>query len=79
MGRDLEPYQAFHTGKIVSLGCGIALVDILGVRVTGRLAWWLYRATYLLKLVGTKNKIRVLVTLALNHIFEPDISYERYA
>ena len=79
MGRNLEPYQAFHTGKIVSLGCGIALVDILGVRVTGRLAWWLYRATYLLKLVGTKNKIRVLVTLALNHIFEPDISYERYA
>ncbi len=79
MGRDLEPYRAFHAGKIVSLGCGIALVDILGVRVTGRLAWWLYRATYLLKLVGTKNKIRVLVTLALNHIFEPDISYERYA
>ncbi len=40
------------------------------------LAWWIYRATYLPKLVGTKNKIRVLVTLARNHIFEPDITYE---
>lgn len=77
LGRELEPYQAFHAGKIVSLGDGVALVDILGLRVTGLLAWWIYRAAYLLKLVGTKNKVRVLLTLALNHIFEPDISYEQ--
>ena len=77
LGRELEPYQAFHAGKIVSLGGGVALVDVLGFRVTGLLAWWIYRAAYLLKLVGTKNKIRVLVTLALNRIFEPDISYEQ--
>ncbi len=76
LGRDLEPYQAFHAGKIVSLGSGVALVDIFGFRVSGILAWWIYRAAYLLKLVGTKNKIRVLVTLALNRVFEPDISYE---
>lgn len=76
LGRELEPYQAYHAGKIVSLGSGVALVDILGVRLTGVLAWWIYRATYLLKLVGMKNKIRVVVTLALNRIFEPDISSE---
>ena len=51
-------------------------MDILGLRLSGPLAWWIYRATYLLKLVGTKNKIRVLVTLALNRVFEPDITYE---
>ena len=39
----------------VSLGCGMALVDILGVRVSGWLAWWIYRGAYLLKLVGMKN------------------------
>ena len=76
MGRDLERYQAFHAGKIVSLGGGVALVDILGLRVSGALAWWIYRATYLLKLIGSKNKIRVLLTLLLNRLFEPDITYE---
>lgn len=76
LGRPLEAYHAYHAGKIVSLGGGVALVDILGVKITGRLAWWLYRAAYLLKLVGMKNKIRVLVTLALNRVFEPDISFE---
>jgi NADH dehydrogenase len=74
LGRDLEPYQAHHAGKIISLGAGVALVDLLGIRITGALAWWIYRGAYLLKLVGTKNKIRVLVTLALNRIFEPDIT-----
>ncbi len=75
-GRKLEPYEAHHAGKIISLGCGVALVDLLGIRITGILAWWIYRGAYLLKLVGTKNKVRVLLTLALNKISERDISYE---
>ena len=76
LGRPLEPYDAFHAGKIVSLGGGTALADILGIRLTGRLAWWLYRITYLLKLVGAQNKIRVVMTLLLNTLFERDITAE---
>lgn len=76
LGRPLEPYQATHAGKIVSLGDGVALVEILGVPFTGPLAWWLYRVTYLFKLVGTKNKIRVLVALGLNRFFGPDLTYD---
>lgn len=76
LGREFEPYQAFHAGKIVSLGGGVALVEILGIRFTGVVAWWIYRLAYILKLLGAKNKIRVLVTLVLNRIFEPDLTYE---
>jgi NADH dehydrogenase len=77
-GRPLEPYQAHHAGKIVSLGGCTALVDILGVRLTGRVAWWIYRMAYLLKLVGMQNKIRVMVTLLLNKLFERDITAETH-
>lgn len=73
-GRELEEYHAHHAGKIVSLGGGVALVDVLGFRVTGRPAWWIYRITYLLKLVGLENKLRVLFALVLHRFFEPDIS-----
>ncbi len=76
LGRTAEPYSAFHAGKIVSLGGGQALVDILGLRLTGRLAWWLYRSAYLLKLVGAKNKVRVATTLALNRVFGRDLTCE---
>ncbi|MEN8144262.1 MAG: NAD(P)/FAD-dependent oxidoreductase [Gemmatimonadota bacterium] len=74
LGRALEPYHAHHAGKIVSLGSGVAFVDLLGLQITGRLAWWIYRSAYLLKLLGLKNKLRVLFTLALNQIFERDLS-----
>lgn len=74
LGRPPEAYAAFHAGKIVSLGDGQALVDILGLPLTGRPAWWLYRAAYLLKLVGAKNKIRVASTLALNRLFGRDLT-----
>jgi NADH:quinone reductase (non-electrogenic) len=73
-GRPPEPYAAFHAGKIVSLAGGQALVDLLGLRLTGRPAWWLYRTAYLLKLVGAKNKVRVATTLALNRLFGRDLT-----
>ncbi|MFQ5678156.1 MAG: NAD(P)/FAD-dependent oxidoreductase [Gemmatimonadota bacterium] len=73
-GRPPEPYQAHHAGKIVSLGGGVALADLLGFRVTGHPAWAIYRLTYLLKLVGLQNKVRTAATLLLNRVFERDLS-----
>jgi NADH dehydrogenase len=74
LGRPLEPYQAHHAGKIISLGSGVALIDLLGFKITGKLAWFIYRSAYLAKLVGLQNKVQVLFTLAMNRIFEPDIA-----
>lgn len=69
-GLPLEPYRAHHAGKIVSLGGGVALVDVLGWTFGGRPAWMVSRLTYLLKLVGTKNKLRAATTLLANRLFE---------
>jgi len=71
VGRELEAYQAHHAGKIVSLGGGQALVDILGWHAGGRTAWLLYRAVTLLQLVGARNKLRALTSLLINRLFEP--------
>jgi NADH dehydrogenase len=79
VGRPLEPYEAHYAGKIVSLGAGAALVDLLGFRLTGWAAWWLYRLVYLLKMVGTRPKVRLALTLAINRWLPPDLSYERLA
>ncbi len=78
-GREPEPYEAHYAGKIVSLGAGSALVEVLGMRWTGRPAWWLYRTAYLLKLVGARPKIRVAATLAMNRLLAPDLSYDGLA
>ncbi|MEE9576355.1 MAG: hypothetical protein V3W35_02995, partial [Gemmatimonadota bacterium] len=73
-GRPAEPYAAHHAGTIVSVGAGRALVDILGLRVVGRPAWLIYRTAYILKMVGLRNKLQVAFTLALNRIFERDLT-----
>lgn len=75
VGRAQEPYEAHYAGKILSLGAGEALAETLGFRWSGRPAWWMYRLVYLLKLVGARPKIRVAVTLALNRLLHPDLSY----
>lgn len=73
-GRPMEEYRAHHAGKIVSLGGGVALVDVLGWKIRGPLAWAIYRSAYLLKLVGAKNKIRAGITLLLDRFFERDLT-----
>lgn len=75
VGRAQEAYEAHYAGKIVSLGAGEALAETLGFRWSGAPAWWMYRLVYLLKLVGARPKIRLAVTLALNRLLHPDLSY----
>lgn len=74
--RPLEPYHAHHAGKIVTLGGGRALTDILGWRAGGRTAWLIYRTVMLLQLVGTRNKMRAMTSLLLDRLFEPSDVYD---
>lgn len=73
-GRPLEEYHAYHVGKIISLGRGVAFADVFGFQLRGWAAWWMYRTAYTLKLIGLKNKVRVVITLLFNKIFERDLA-----
>ena len=60
-------------GKMASLGHRSAVGEILGVQVSGFLAWWLWRTMYLMKLPGLDRKIRVATDWTLDLILPPDI------
>jgi len=60
-------------GKMASLGHRSAVGEILGVRVSGFLAWWFWRTMYLMKLPGLDRKIRVAADWTLDLILPPDI------
>ncbi|MCZ7624501.1 MAG: NAD(P)/FAD-dependent oxidoreductase [Candidatus Methylomirabilis sp.] len=77
-GRIREPFRFDFTGNIVGLGCGMALVNLLGLKFHGRLGWWFYRMAYLQRLVSFRNKASLTLTLALNAIFGRDISCETW-
>lgn len=77
-GRAKEPFRFDFTGNIVGLGCGMALVNLLGIKFHGRVGWWLYRMIHLQRLVSFRNKASLALTLALNAIFDRDLSCETW-
>jgi NADH dehydrogenase len=65
---------SFHAlGKMGSLGRRSAVAEVLGVKLSGFLAWWLWRTVYLMKLPGLDRKIRVATDWTLDLILPPDI------
>src|SRR5262245_24732629 len=71
-----SPRRAFAfraLGKMGALGHHSAVAEIFGVKLSGFLAWWLWRTIYLMKLPGLDRKIRVAADWTLDLFLPPDI------
>jgi NADH:ubiquinone reductase (H+-translocating) len=68
------PFKYFNYGALVSVGEHFAAVDLMGVRLSGFVAWLIWRTLYLTKLVGFSNKVRVLLDWTLDLLVERSIS-----
>ncbi len=60
-GGQPKPFAFAGLGKLGSLGHHSAVAEILGVRFSGFLAWFLWRGIYLVKLPGLERRIRVVL------------------
>jgi len=65
-----RPFKYFDFGQLVSVGHQFAAVRLLGVRLSGFLAWFVWRSLYLGKLVGFGNKVRVMLDWTLDLFVE---------
>jgi NADH:ubiquinone reductase (H+-translocating) len=72
-GQPPRPFKFKILGLLASIGrrCGVA--EILGMRFSGIVAWWLWRAIYLSKLPGLQKKVRVALDWTLDLLFSKDI------
>ena len=64
-------FQAF--GKLAALGHRSAVADVGGVKLSGFIAWLLWRAIYLMKMPGFDRKLRVSTDWFLDLVLPPDI------
>lgn len=69
-GEATRPFEYFDFGQLVSVGHQFAAVRLLGVRLSGFIAWFVWRTLYLGKLVGFGNKIRVMLDWTLDLFVE---------
>jgi NADH:ubiquinone reductase (H+-translocating) len=60
-------------GKMGSLGHRSAVAEILGVKVSGFIAWWIWRTIYLMKLPGWGRRLKVASAWTLDVLLPADL------
>jgi NADH dehydrogenase len=66
-------------GTLGSLGHGAAVAQIFGVKVSGLLAWLLWRCVYLMKMPGLNRKVRIATDWLLHLLFPPELAQTKVA
>ena len=76
-GRPLEPFGFESLGTLASLGSRSAVADVMGVKLSGILAWMLWRMVYLAKFPGWDRKARILADWVMDVFLPRDITQVR--
>jgi NADH dehydrogenase len=64
-------------GTLGSLGHGSAVAQIFGMKISGLIAWVLWRTIYLMKIPGVKSKFRISIDWFTHLLFPPDLAQTR--
>ncbi len=72
-GRPQTPFGYGQLGMLVSIGRFKAVGEVLGIKVSGLLAWFLWRSYYLLRLPSFDRRLRVALDWTLDLILQRDI------
>ena len=72
-GQPTRPFSFRALGMLASLGNRNAVAEILGIRISGFIAWVLWRGIYLSKLPGLVRKLEVVVDWTWKALFPPNI------
>lgn len=69
-GQSPKPFHYIPQGAMASIGNYRAVADVMGIRLSGPLAWLMWRTFYLGMLPGMVTKLRVVIDWALD-LFAP--------
>jgi len=72
-GQPTKPFSFKVLGMLASLGNRKAVAQILGIRISGFIAWVLWRGIYLSKLPSLARKLEVLGDWTWKALFPPNI------
>jgi len=71
--RPLSPFTFKGLGSLCALGHRKGVAQVLGVKLAGLPAWFLWRTVYWSKLPGVQAKVRVGLSWLVDLFFPPDI------
>lgn len=71
-GRDTVSCDLDNLGAIAALGCRTGVAKILGIKLSGFPAWFMFRTVYLFKMPGLARKVRVALDWTIDLLFPKD-------
>jgi NADH dehydrogenase len=77
-GRPTQPFRYSPKGQMASIGHNKAVAEIYGLRISGFVAWLLWRGLYLLRVPTFARKCRLFLEWNWAMFFPPDISHLGY-
>ena len=66
-GRETAPFRYVDKGSFAVIGRGAAVGDLLGFKMSGRLAWLAWLAIHITFLIGFRNRLIVLIGWAYSY------------
>lgn len=73
-GREPKPFVFRTLGTMASLGHSSAVAEVMGVRLTGFIAWWFRRTYYLMQMPRWDRRLRIILDWTISLFFRPDIT-----
>jgi NADH dehydrogenase len=73
-GRAPSPFVFRPLGTMASLGHTRAVARVMGVRLTGFVAWWFRRTYYLFQMPRWDRRLRIVLDWTVALFFRPDIT-----
>lgn len=74
-GKETKPFSYKPAGMLASVGHNKAVAEIHGVRISGFIAFLMWRGIYLLKVPSLSRKIRLFLEWSWAMFFPPDIAH----
>jgi NADH dehydrogenase len=74
-GEPTKPFRFKNLGQLCSIGGYSAVAEMLGVRISGFLAWLMWRGVYLFKLPTWSRRIKVTLDWTWDVLFPRDLSF----
>lgn len=71
-GQATLPCDIRNKGSLAALGCRTGVANVFGIKVSGFVAWWLWRTVYLMKMPGLGRKVRIALDWTLDLFFREE-------
>jgi len=71
-GKEPRPFVYRNKGTMAALGHRRGIANLMGLKVWGFAAWWVWRTYYLMQMPRWERRLRIMADWTVGLLFRPD-------